>query len=76
MGDLKTQAVPFEAYCLEDAVFVVSLGSPALSTHREILRLLRQGGGYLSSLTINDHYRRFANHRVFQSLRRMKDIFR
>ena len=76
VGDLKTQAVPFEAYCLEDAVFVVSLGSPALSTHREILRLLRQGGGYLSSLTINDHYRRFANHRVFQSLRRMKDIFR
>lgn len=73
---LKTQTVPIEAYCLADAVFVVSLGSPALSTHPEILRLLRQGGGYLSSLSINDHYRRFANHRVFQWLRRMKDIFR
>ncbi len=73
---LKKQPVPFEAYCLADAVFVISLGSPALSTHAEIIQSLRQGGGYLPSLTINDHYRRFSNHRIFRWLRRMKDLLK
>jgi hypothetical protein len=56
-------------------MFVISLGTPKISRDEGITVLMRQGGGYLSSLTINDHYRRFANHRVFQSLRRIKDIF-
>lgn len=76
VADLAEQEVPFEAYSLADTMFLVSLGSPALSTHHDILELLLQGGGYLPSLVINDHYRRFSNKWIFRWLRRLKDLLR
>lgn len=74
--ELEQEGVSFDAYCLADAIFVISFGSPKISSDDRIMALLRRGGGYLPSLVVNDHYRRFKNHRAFAMLRGVRNLWR
>lgn len=74
--ELNDEGASFEAYSLADSIFVVSLGTPQISRNENILALMRQGGGYLPSLTINDHYRRFKNLKIFKWLRILFGLLR
>ena len=76
VDDIKQAGLEFDSYCLADAMFVISIGTPKLSSHPSILALLRQGGGYLPSLAVNDHFRRFKNRAVFRWVRGLRDAFR
>ena len=69
IDDLNSEGCFFEAFCLADSMFVISLGMPKISCDESIMALMRQGGGYLPSLVINDHYRRFKNRKIFKWLR-------
>lgn len=74
--DLDKEGVDFDAYCLADAMFVISLGQPRIGSNEAMVALLLRGGGYLPSLAVNDHYRRFKNRRIFTWLRAVRDIWR
>lgn len=75
-NDLNSEGISFEAYCLADSIFVISLGAPQVSRDEGILALMRQGGGYLPSLAINDHYRRFKNRKIFKWLLTLYNLVR
>jgi hypothetical protein len=76
INDLNSEDFSFEAYCLADSMFVISLGTPKISRDEGIMVLMRQGGGYLPSLVINDHYRRFKNRKLFKWLRTLFGFLR
>ena len=74
--DLAEEGLSYEAYCLADAMFVISLGAPQISKDERILALLRQGGGYLPSLVVNDHYRRFKSRKIFTWVLALRNFWR
>jgi Methyltransferase domain len=70
---LDVGRVPFRAYNLPDSLFVVELGTAALwKTPAVAGRLARAHEGYLASLRLNDHYRRFATRWPVPWLRRLR----
>jgi len=74
--ELAEEGLSYEAYCLADAMFVISLGAPQISKDERILVLLRQGGGYLPSLVVNDHYRRFKSRKIFTWVLALRNFWR
>jgi hypothetical protein len=69
VSDLDDEGICFEAFCLADTMFVISFGPVKISEDQAVLALMRNGGGYLPSLVINDHYRQFKNRKIFRLFR-------
>lgn len=76
VNELDNEGVSFEAYCLADSMFVISFGDLKISQDERILALMRQGGGYLPSLVINDHYRRFKNRKIFKIINMIRPLLK
>jgi Methyltransferase domain len=73
LRQLEDRAVGFHAYNLPDCVLVVELGEFPLHRDPAIAAwLLDNHVGYLASLRLNDHYRRFSNQPVFRTLRAVR----
>jgi hypothetical protein len=67
---LQEHSVAFNAYALPSKIFVIEIGDFPLHAHPEVHKLLvNNHEAYLFSLKDNDHYRRFANRKVFKLLR-------
>lgn len=70
---LDEHHVRFHAYNLPDTVFVIEINEFAIHKLPFIHGMLIDNHvGYLMSLRYNDHYRRFANKRLFKLLRNLK----
>ena len=70
---LTEHRVRFHAYNLPDTVFVIEINDFAIHNFPIINGMLMDNHvGYLMSLRYNDHYRRFANKRLFKFLRNLK----
>ncbi len=70
---LRRRGVPFHAYALASVVLVVEVGDLPLHRSATISRCLVDNHvAYLEALRANDHYRVFANRRVFRTLRRLR----
>ena len=70
---LDEHHVRYHAYNLPDTVFVIEINDFAIHKLPYIHEMLIDNHvGYLASLRYNDHYRRFANKRLFRLLRNLK----
>jgi hypothetical protein len=73
---MKERGTPFRAYNLPDVVFILEVGDfPMHKSERINDMLLNNYVGYLSSLSFNDPYRRFATRPLFKFIRNMKMKF-
>jgi hypothetical protein len=70
---LEANQIRFHAYNLPDTVFVIEINDFAIHKLPVIHAMLVDNHkGYLMSLRYNDHYRGFANKRLFKLLRNLK----
>lgn len=70
---LEANHIRFHAYNLPDTVFVIEINDFAIHKLPVIHRMLIDNHiGYLNSLRYNDHFRGFANKKLFRLLRNLK----
>jgi len=75
--ELGSAGLPFRAYLLADAVFVIELGEAQITGDLEFIENLKESyKGFLSGLKMNEWYRAALNQPFFLFLRRIRFVRR